>query len=88
MIEFKSDKEKETLIRYASRFNDDKALDILGVGYPKNDDEVRILAKLYWRIVESSTEDDIEQWLERIYTSIHIYCSNEGFEDTWDSEIP
>ena len=37
---------------------------------------------------QSGKYDDMEKWLERIYTSLHIYFNNNGYGDIWDSEIP
>ena len=88
MIEFKFEKEKEILIKYATQFNDINALKILDIGAPENNEEVVVLAKLYWKIVDVSTEEGIEKWLERIFTSLHIYCGNKGYDEIWDKEIP
>lgn len=88
MIEFGFEKEKEILIKYATQFNDIDALKILDIGEPVNNQEVAVLAKLYWKIVDVSTEEGIEKWLERIFTSLHIYCGNKGYDEVWDKEIP
>jgi len=97
MIEYKLDKEKEILIYYANILDDKIVLDFLKKNYVSNKDEVKVIAKFYWSLVDLSTKEDeenigkyenMEMWLERIYTSLHIYFCNEGYDEVWDNEIP
>ena len=46
-------------------------------------------------MVDKSVEEDelgiapyenMEKWLERIYTSLHIYFNNIGFGEAWESK--
>ena len=73
------------------------ALRLDNEGSVSNVKDVKIIAKFYWDMVDLSVEehklqsgkyDDMEKWLERIYTSLHIYFNNNGYGDIWDSEIP
>jgi hypothetical protein len=59
--------------------------------------EVNVIAKLYWDTVDLNVKEsqsgneaysDMEKWLERIYTSFHIYLNNIGYGDVWDNAIP
>ena len=97
MIEYKLDKEKEILLYYANILDDKIVLDFLKNNYVSNKDEVKVIAKFYWSVVDLSTKEDeentgkyenMEMWLERIYTSLHIYFGNEGYDEVWDNEIP
>lgn len=88
MIEFKDKKEKEILIHYASEFGNKDVIKIIESGV-SSEEEVAQLAKFYWRIVDETIEDkDLEYYLEKIYTTLHIHCGNNGYSDTWDSQIP
>jgi len=97
MIEFKYPKEKEILSYYAHLLNNQTAIQFLLSASVESKEEVRVLAKFYWEIVDASIEEenigaarfeDMEKWLERIYTSLHIYFNNIGLEEAWESEIP
>jgi hypothetical protein len=88
VIEFKFAREKELCLEYAGHFGDRQVEAILARGSIDNAEDARALAKFYWRMVDASLEDDIEPWLERIYTTLHIACGNAGFGDIWDEEVP
>lgn len=88
MIEFKNLKEKEVLVHYASELGDPNVLKIIESGV-NSEEEVLILARFYWKIVnETIGNKELEYTLEKIYTTLHIHCGNNGFSDTWDNEIP
>ena len=97
MIEFSHEKEREILLHYANLLDNADAIQFLQKGSVDNKDEVRNIAKYYWEMVDKSVEEDsgntgayenMEKWLERIYTSFHIYFNNIGMEEPWESEIP
>ena len=97
MIEYKFKEEKEIVLHYAKLLNDHAALNILQKNEVDSEHEVQTLAKFYWDMVdlnvkesESGTEaySDMEKWLERIYTSFHIYLNNIGYGEAWDDAIP
>ncbi|GAB2891090.1 hypothetical protein ACCI51_03060 [Microbulbifer echini] len=88
MIEFRNIKEKELLVHYANEFGDSNILNIIESGV-SSELEAAALAKFYWKIVDETIEDkDLEYILERIYTTLHIHCGNNGYSDVWDNEIP
>jgi len=96
MIEFKSDKEKEIVFHYAQLL-DDKIIEIISKDGNYTENDVRLTAKFYWNLVELSIKEksdnsekfeDMDMWLERIYTSFHIHFGNLGYEKVWDNEIP
>ena len=97
MIEYKYPQEKEIVLHYATLLKNSTALTLIDEGSVNSNDDVKIIAKFYWEIVDLSVEedkalsgkyDDMEKWLERIYTSLHIYFNNNGYGDIWDNEIP
>jgi hypothetical protein len=97
MIEYKFKEKSEIVLHYAKQLNDQAALKILTQSGINSPDDVKIIAKFYWSMVdlnvkeiESGTEPytDMEKWLERIYTSLHIHFNNIGYGDVWDNEIP
>jgi 6-pyruvoyl-tetrahydropterin synthase len=88
MIEFKDIKEKEILVYYANEFEDSNILKVIESGV-SSESEAEDLAKFYWKIVDKTIEKkDLEYILERIYTTLHIHCGNNGYLDVWDREIP
>lgn len=97
MIEFKHEKEREIILLYASRLDNNVVLDFISSGSVKDESQVRSIANFYWKMVDTNVEDkkenteryeNMEVWLERIYTSFHIYFNNIGYGEVWDSEIP
>lgn len=97
MIEYKFKEEKEIILHYAQLLHADAALKVINEGSVRNETDVKTIAKFYWDMVDISvTEDeqqtgkyeDMEKWLERIYTSFHIYFNNIGYGDIWDEAIP
>ncbi len=96
MIEYKYPLEKEIVLHYATLLKNNTALTIFHEGSVNTNEDVKIIAKFYWHMVDLSVEedkalsgkyDDMEKWLERIYTSLHIYFNNNGYGDIWDDEI-
>lgn len=88
VIEYKFLREKELLLEYATELGDPQVAEILTRGNIQSAAEARALAKFYWRMVDASTDDDIEPWLERIHTTLSIACGNAGFGGIWSEEIP
>lgn len=97
MIEFKYKKEVEIFSYYANYLNNKEAINLIAHGSVKTKEEVKSIAKFYWQVVDLSIEEEknnsvkfeeMEKWLERIYTSLHIYFNNMGMEESWESEIP
>ena len=97
MIKFSHEKEKEILLHYANLLNNVDAISLVEKGTVENKNQVKSIAKFYWEMVDKSVEEDsigggnyenMEKWLERIYTSLHIYFNNIGLEEAWESEIP
>ncbi len=88
MIEYRFQREKELLLEYAERLDDERAGAIVARGSIATAAEARALAKFYWRMVDSSMDDEIDSWLERINTTLFIAFETAGFEDIWDEEIP
>lgn len=96
MIQFTHEKEKEILLHYANLLSNNDVINLVKECVIKDKDQVRSIAKFYWEMVDKSVEEDelgtgtyenMEKWLERIYTSLHIYFNNIGMEDAWESEI-
>lgn len=97
MIQFSHEQEKEILLHYANLLNNRDVISLVKEGIVKDKDQVTCIAKFYWEMVDKSVEEDelgtgayenMEKWLERIYTSLHIYFNNIGLEEAWESEIP
>lgn len=88
MIEYKNEKEKQILLFYAEKFSNVEAGAVLKRGSVTTAEDVKHLATLYWRMVDEADGDNMNYWLERIYTSLHIHVGNCGFEDVWDGLIP
>ena len=96
MIKYSFPKEKEISLHYASILHDKTALRILTEGNITNVDDVKALAAFYWDMVDHNVkeaqsntrkDDDMEKWLERIYTTFHIYFNNIGYGNVWDDAI-
>lgn len=88
MIEFKDIKEKELLVHYANEFGDSNILKVIESGV-SSEAEAADLARFYWKIVYETVEKkDLEYILEKVYTTLHIHCGNNGYSDVWDREIP
>lgn len=97
MIQFSHEKEKEILLYYANLLSNSDVVNLIEDGTVKDKEHVRSIAKFYWEMVDKSVEEDelgtgtyenMDRWLERIYTSLHIHFNNIGMEEAWDSEIP
>ena len=97
MIKYKFKEEKEIVLHYAKLLNDKIALEILSRDDVNSAEDVKALAKFYWDMVDLNVKEsqlgkeafnDMEKWLERIYTSFHIYLNNIGYGDVWDDAIP
>ena len=97
MIEFKYKLEEEIIEHYAKLLGDKSAQDFLRSKSVTSKEEVQSIAHFYWNMVEFNVKEDergqckyedMEIWLERIYTSLHIYFNNMGYGDIWDAEIP
>lgn len=97
MIEYKFEKEKEIVLYYIKKLDDKAVLNIINVGEVNNKEEVQAVARFYWSMVDLSAKEkdtkseeyeDMEKWLERIYTTFHIYFNNNGYGEVWDNEIP
>lgn len=87
MIHFSNNEAREFLLNYAKNHSDQRTINLVNEGV-KNSNDVVYLAKTYWDIVDSAKEQDIERLLERLYTSLHIHCGNEGFDEVWENSIP
>jgi len=87
MIIFTTDKEVDILRKHSSIEDSQKLTTIINQGVTRAD-EVIFLAELYWRIVDDTAEQGLEATLEKLYTSLHIHCNNEGYGDIWDNAIP
>lgn len=97
MIEYKFDKEREIVLYFANLLEDETVFNIIETGSVKNKEQVQAVAKFYWNMVDLNAKpdktydvkyNDMEKWLERIYTTFHIYFNNNGYGDVWDNEIP
>lgn len=97
MIQFSHEKEKEILLHYAKLLSNREVANLVTEGFVADKDQVKSIAKFYWEMVDKTVEEDefgtgtyenMEKWLERIYTSLHIYFNNIGLEAAWESEIP
>lgn len=84
-------------MHYASLLKNDTVTKLVESGQVDNGDDVVTVARFYWEMVDLTNKEDIdksgkfdnmETWLERIYTSLHIYFNNIGYGDAWDDEIP
>lgn len=97
MIEYRFKEEKEIALHYAKVLGDDVALKVINEGSVSSKKEVEAIAKFYWEMVDFNIQEtqsnsgkysDMEKWLERIYTSFHIYFNNNGYGDIWENAIP
>lgn len=97
MIEYKFDKEKEIILHYIKQLDDKTVLNIISVDKVSSKEDVQAVARFYWNMVDLSTKENdtnagkfegMDKWLERIYTTFHIYFNNSGYGDVWDNEIP
>lgn len=88
MIEFGSEQEKEVFTDLFRRFGGDKELNnILDAGVA-SEEQARVVARFYWKLVEEAQGENIDYWLEKIYTTLHIHVGNQGFETIWEEELP
>jgi hypothetical protein len=96
-MKYRFKEEKEIVLHYAKLLNNQIALEILSRDDVNSPEDVKALAKFYWDIVASNVKEsqsgneafsDMQKWLERIYTSFHIYLNNNGYGDVWNDAIP
>jgi hypothetical protein len=88
MIEYKNEKERQLLLFYAENFHHTEAEAILKRGFVNDAEDVRLLASLYWKMVDEAEGENMDYWLNRIYTTLYIHVGNSGFGDEWDRLIP
>jgi hypothetical protein len=95
VIQFSHEKEKEILLNYVNLLKNQDVVDLVLQGMVKDENQVKKIARFYWEMVDKSVEEDgfgtdpyenREKWLERIYTSLHIYFNNIGFGEAWESK--
>ncbi|GAB2895339.1 hypothetical protein ACCI51_04090 [Microbulbifer echini] len=97
MIEYKYPKEREILIHYAEKMENEAALDILQKGVVSNREQALALSQLYWGMIDVAADDQgsgfpllekegIEQWMEYIFHSLNGYLVSNGYEEEWDQE--
>lgn len=97
MITYKYDGELRFAKYYANKLKDNKALAILESGVVKNKDEAQYLSNFFWRMVDSSIEDEklkaplpwsesAEFWTEKLMYSISGYLERSGYADAWEKE--
>jgi len=98
MIEYKFKEENEYILHYAKKLNDDKTLELIKAGIVKNSNDAVYLSKFFWRMVDSSIEDEesgaelpwpegAEFWNEKIMNTLSGYLERAGYEDEWDSVV-
>jgi len=98
MIEYKFKEEKEYIILYAQKLNDDRALELIETGLVNNSSDALYLSKFFWRMVDSSIEDEeagielpwpegAEFWNEKIMNTLSGYIDRAGYESEWDSVV-
>ena len=97
MITYKYDGELQFAKYYANKLADTKALAIIESGMVKNKDEAQYLSNFFWRMVDSSIEDEeqetplpwsesIKFWTEKLMYSISGYLERSGYADAWENE--
>jgi len=98
MIEYKFKEENEYLLHYAHKLKDDKALELIKAGIVNNSNDALYLSKFFWRMVDSSIEDEeaalalpwsegAEFWNEKIMNTLSSYLDRAGYESEWDSVV-
>ena len=98
MIKYKFDEERQYALYYANKLKDERTLEILNQGIVKDTDDAIYLSQYFWRMVDSSIEDEeagielpwpesAEFWNEKIMNSISSYLESAGFEKEWDSIV-
>lgn len=88
MIQYSNPHEYQILQQYAASLGNTEIQRVVAANQAMTAADVRLLAQLYWYIVDTGVGEDLEFWLERLYSSLQIHCSNQGFADVWDAEIP
>ncbi|WP_158931684.1 hypothetical protein [Acidisphaera sp. S103] len=88
MIKYKFPEEQQLLIKYASRLGDEGVVSILARGAIESETDARLLSRFFWRMVDSSLNDDIEVWHERIHNTLFAALRKAGYSEIWDEEIP
>jgi hypothetical protein len=90
-----SREKKQILLNYANLIKNPDVVDFVAQGMVKDEAQVKKIARFYWEMVDKSVEEEelgtgpyenMEKWLERIYTSLHIYFNNIGFGEAWESK--
>ena len=98
MIKYKFEEEYQFAIYYAKKLKDNKAIEILERGEVMNSEEATYLSEFFWKIVDSSIEDEKmnvelpwveggEFWSEKIMNSLSGYLERSGYEKEWDSVV-
>jgi len=97
MIRYKFEEELVFANFYAKKLNDSKAQHIFEVGEVADKEEAEYLSAFFWRMVDSSIEDEkngvdlpwdenSEFWTEKLLNSIGGYLERAGYEGEWDKE--
>jgi hypothetical protein len=58
-------------------------------------EEVTILSKFFWEMVNKSAEDGVvlpcegssQYWTEKLYNSLGCYLENSGYEEEWNTGV-
>lgn len=95
MISYRFDEEKDYLIYFARRLNDNLTQAILEKGTVASSAEAEHLSRFFWQMVDKSIEDEqqkvqlpwpesAEFWNEKTMRSISGYLERAGYESVWE----
>lgn len=95
MIPYKYPNEKIVAFEFASLLNDELTKQILHKNAVESREEAIHLSQFFWRMIEKSTERNIqlpcegssEYWTEKLYNSIGGYLEKAGYSAEWNEEI-
>lgn len=96
MIKFRAPEERQILLHYAGRLNNNKIEDLLNEGLQSPTDAEE-LARFFWKVVDQSAADhekgitvmgfnSLESWCEEIMQSLRSHFSSTGYMKIWEDE--
>jgi hypothetical protein len=96
MIKFRTPEERQILLHYADKFNNDRIEALLNEGL-KSPSDAEELAHFFWEVVDQSATDhekgitvlgfnSLESWCEDIMQSLRSHFSSTGYMKIWEDE--
>ena len=88
VIPFRFVSDREFCLSQALSQGDASAVAILEAGEIDTEEQARILARFYWRMVDATAADEVEAEMENLHNAFSAACHMAGLAEVWHAEIP